>query len=238
MSGPVKRQSVRLERLRSLVAREGAIRLDAAANAISVSSMTLRRDLAGSQVGLGLLGGYVVDRRAGGPSGYTLDVEQDSHQPGKAEAGRRAAALVEAGDAIFVDCGTTTPHLIAALATHLEITIVCYALNIANLASRMEKAQLFLLGGLFHPASATFYVEDALRSLERLGITKAFLSAGGLHETLGASCSNFNEVPVKQAVLKRALRSFLVIDNSKLGQIKPAPFASKEAFERIITEHD
>ena len=238
MKGPQRRRSARLEQLRGLVARDGAVRLDDAAQSLGVSAMTLRRDLAAGDNGLDLLGGHVVDRRKGGSSGYTLDIERDSHLPGKAEAGRRAAALVEPGDAIFVDCGTTMPHLMAALPRHLDITVVCYALNVANVASRMEKAQLFLLGGLFHPASATFYTEDAWRGLRRLGITKAFLSAGGLHETQGASCSNFNEVPVKQAVLDRSLRSFLVIDSSKLGLVKPAPFAPKEAFERVITERD
>lgn len=230
------RRGARLERLRALIAGGGTLRLDEAAQALGVSSMTLRRDLADGSAGLDLLGGHVLDRRPGAVPAYTLDIEQDSHRPAKIEAGRRAAALVEAGDTIFVDCGTTLPHLMAALPVDLEVTIVCYALNVANATSRMVRAQLFLLGGLFHPASATFFAEDALRSLKRLGINKAFLSAGGVHEMHGASCSHFSEVPVKQAILQRALRCFLVIDSSKLGQVKPARFAGIDAFEQIVTE--
>ena len=227
-----------MERLHALAARHGSFRLDEAARALGVSAMTLRRDLADGGNGLSLLGGHIVDRRQVTPGSYTLDVEQDSHLAEKIEAGRRAAVLVEPGDTIFVDCGTTMPHLIAALPLDLDVMIVCYALNVATAASRMAAARLFVLGGLFHPASATFFAEDALRGLKHLGINKAFLSAGGLHEVHGASCSNFNEVPVKQAVLEHSLHSFLVMDSSKLEQLKPARFAPFGAFERVITERD
>lgn len=232
----VDRRAGRLDRLRRLAGRDGSLRLVDAARALGVSTMTLRRDLADGAAGLDLLGGHVVDRRPGSAAGYRLDVEQGSHLAAKIEAGRRAAGLVEPGDTIFVDCGTTMPHLMAALPIDLDVTIVCYALNVANAASRMQRAQLFLLGGLFHPASATFFAEEVLRSLERLGINKAFLSAGGLHPTHGVTCSNFNEVPVKQAILERAVHSFLVIDGSKQDRVMPAWFASADAFERIVTE--
>ena len=234
-TGSHDRRAIRLDRLRALTAQDGALRLGDAARVLAVSTMTLRRDLAEGGSGFDLLGGYIVPR---GSSGYALDVEQGSHVAAKAEAGRRAAALVRPGDTIFVDCGTTMPHLMAALPAELAVTVVCYALNVAAAANRMAHARLFLLGGLFHPESATFFSEDALRSLHQLGINKAFVSAGGVHETHGASCSHFHEVPVKRAVLARAVQSFLVADSSKLGQVKPAQFAPLAAFDAVVTEVD
>ncbi len=235
VTGSRDRRAMRLDRLRTLAAQDGALRLGDAARALAVSTMTLRRDLAEGETGFDLLGGYIVPR---GSSGYALDVEQGSHVQAKAEAGRRAAALVRPGDTIFVDCGTTMPHLMAALPAELAVTIVCYALNVAAAASRMSRARLFVLGGLFHAESATFFSEDALRSLHQLGINKAFVSAGGVHAAQGASCSHFHEVPVKRTVLERAVQSFLVADSSKLGQVKPAHFAPLAAFDAVITELD
>lgn len=233
---PAGRRDARMTRLRALLARDGTMRLETAARALDVSSMTLRRDLADGDSGVELLGGTLVARGRVEAPGYTLDAEQGSHRLAKQEVGRRAAAHVRAGDTIFVDCGTTMPHLIAALPAELEITIVCYALNIASAASRMSRAQLFLLGGLYHPASATFFSEEAMRGLLQLGINTAFMSAGGAHETHGATCSNFNEVPVKRAVLQHAMRALLVVDSSKLGEVKPARFAPLASFAEIITE--
>jgi DeoR family transcriptional regulator, deoxyribose operon repressor len=231
-----ERRNGRLSRLRELVDGSGSLRLAEAARALGVSPMTVRRDLAVLGGEFAILGGHVVAAGGAPASRYALDREQASHVPGKREAARHAARLVEDGDTLFVDCGTTMPYFMESLPDAFALTVVCYALNVATLATRRPNTQLVLLGGLFHPASATFYSEEALRSLRSLGINKAFLSAGGVHPARGVSCSNFNEVPVKRAVLDRAMRCFLVADASKLGQLRPAPFASLDAFERIITD--
>ena len=231
------RRHGRLVRLRELLDEGGVLRLTEAARVLGVSSMTVRRDLAALSGELAVLGGHVVAAgNTPSASRYVLDREQASHVAAKREAARHAARLVENGDTLFVDCGTTMPYFMESLPEGFALTIVCYALNIAVLATRRPNTQMLLLGGLFHPASATFYSEEALRSLQGLGINKAFLSAGGVHPTRGVSCSNFNEVPVKRAVLARAMRSFLVVDASKLGRLKSAHFASLQAFERIITD--
>jgi DeoR family deoxyribose operon repressor len=230
------RRSARLARLQEMLRQGGPARLDAAAAALGVSSMTLRRDLARPGQPFTLLGGHVVP--LGGPSGrslYALEREQDSHLSAKRQAARQAALLVEDGDTIFVDCGTTMPHFVDALPPGLFLTVLCYALNIATLLSRRAQTQLVLLGGLYHPASATFASDEALASLRRLRINKAFVSAGGVHATRGVTCTNFNEVPVKQVALASAAQSFLVVDASKLGKLKPAYFAPVSAFERIVT---
>ncbi len=230
------RRAARLEQLRLLAGRDGPVRLEEAARLLDVSAMTLRRDLAAGGNGLSLFGGTIVAGEQTRRSGYTLAGQRRSHHDAKQDAGRHAAALVRSGDTIFVDCGTTLPHLVAALPPDLDVTIVCYALNIATAAARLPRARLFLLGGLFHPASATFLSEAALRELSGLGITRAFLSAGGLDPSQGVTCSNFNEVPVKRAVLELATETMLVIDESKRGAVTTARFAPVDAFAAIITE--
>ncbi|MBL6078156.1 DeoR/GlpR transcriptional regulator [Belnapia sp. T18] len=227
------RRSARLAWLQAMVSSEGPVRLEAAATALGVSSMTLRRDLARPGLGISLLGGHVVPLGAG--QGYALEREETSHLAAKRQAARHAAALVEAGDTLFIDCGTTMPHLAEALRSGIFLTVLCYALNIATLLSRRPQTQLILLGGLFHPASATFASDEALASLRRIRINKAFLSAGGVHPEGGVTCTNFNEVPVKQAAMAAAAQSILVVDASKLGRLKPAHFAAITAFDRIVT---
>ena len=93
-----------------------------------------------------------------------------------------------------------------------------------------------MLGGIYHPASATFSSGDWLEPLGRFGINKAFISAGGVDVERGASCSHFHEVPIKQKAIASSQESHLVVDASKFGTIKPAYFARLSDFRSIITE--
>ncbi len=231
-----RRRAARLSRLREAVDDGSILPLKDAARLLDVSEMTIRRDLAAGTSQLACLGGHVFRAEAPGSAPrYALDSENVSHIQAKDEAARLAAARIEPGDTLFIDCGTTTPHLVGALPPG-KLTVITYALNIADLLSRRPQTQLILLGGLYHEESASFYADEALEQLRRLGITKAFISAGGVEFTHGVSCSHFHEVPLKQAAMSHARESYLVVDSSKFGQIRPAAFARLDAFEQVFTD--
>jgi DeoR family deoxyribose operon repressor len=231
---PSETRVQRLQRLRRAVESSGALHLKDAAELLKVSEMTVRRDLAGPEAALALLGGYVVN--AASPTGikYTFEQEIDQHTQDKRLACRAAAASIREGDTIFIDCGTTMQSLADCLPEDLPLSVICYSMNVASIVTRRPGTQVMLMGGLYHPSSQSFASDDGLSYLRRLGINKAFISAGGVHWTRGASCSNFHEVAVKQAVIETAMESTLVIDASKLGSLKSAFFSDIAAFTRII----
>lgn len=231
---PSETRVQRLLRLRRAVETGGALHLKDAAELLNVSEMTVRRDLAGSETALALLGGYVVN--ATSPTGvkYAFEQEIDQHTQDKRLACRAAAALVNAGDTIFIDCGTTMQSLADCLPEDLPLSVICYSMNVAAIVTRRPETQVMLMGGLYHPSSQSFSSEEGLAYLRRLGINKAFISAGGVHPARGASCSNFHEIAIKQTVIEMAMESILVADASKLGSLKPAFFANLDAFSRII----
>jgi DeoR family deoxyribose operon repressor len=211
----------------------GVLHLREAAQLLNVSEMTVRRDIAAVPDRFNYFGGYIVPRTADGS--YRIDREEGTHAAAKAAVGSRAAAMIEDDDTIFIDCGTTMPHLAQRIPPDIKLTVVCYALNIANPLASNPNVRLILLGGLYNPSSASFNVDDGLATLSRLGINKAFISAGGVHPTRGVSCSNFHEVPVKQAVIRIAVETCLVVDGSKLGKVKPAQFAELDDFDTMVT---
>ena len=229
------KKAERIERLEERLKETGVLHLSDAAGHLGVSEMTVRRDLASAPHLFSYLGGYILPV-GGERTTYRFDAEADTHAEAKELACRNAARLVEPDDTIFIDCGTTTPRMTEYLPTSGNLTVITYAMNVAERIMKRPNTNLVLLGGLFHASSQSFSGDEALRTVERLGIGKAFLSAGGLHAQHGATCSNFHEVPIKQAVLARAGVSYLVIDTSKLEKIKPAFFASAGQFNEVITE--
>ena len=227
------RRAGRLAQLTGALERGGVIHLRDAAQLLGVSEMTIRRDIAAVPDAVSYLGGYIVARMSEGP--YVLAREQTAHAAAKAAVCNRAAEMIEDDDTIFIDCGTTLPYLAKSLPAKLKLTVICYALNVASPLAANSNVRLIVLGGLYNASSASFAVDDGLATLGRIGINKAFISAGGVHATRGVSCSNFHEVPVKQTVIRMAVEKHLVADGSKLGRVKPAHFASLDDFDTLIT---
>ena len=219
----------------ALVSGTGPVLLNRVAEQLGVTEMTIRRDLAAAGSPLTCLGGYVLETTLpGAGEKYVLAEELDHHAARKRLACQRAASLVEDGDSLFIDCGTTMAHFASALPTAMALSVVCYSMNIADIVSRRPNTQLILLGGLYQPSSATFYSEESIQYLGRLGVNKAFISAGGADPARGASCSNFHEVAIKQAAIRSAAQRFLVVDESKLGRMRAAFFSPLDVFSKII----
>lgn len=231
-TNPSDMRALRLQKLQRAVEKGGALHLKDAAELLNVSEMTVRRDLAASNGALSCLGGYIAQQLTG--KRYTLERELDQHARDKRLASQSAIASIREGDTIFIDCGTTMQVLADCLPENLPLSVICYSMNIASIVARRPATQVMLIGGLYHPSSQSFSSEEGVAYLRKLGINKAFVSAGGIHPVRGASCSNFHEVAIKTAAIATAMESILVVDSSKLGSLKPAFFAGLDAFTRVV----
>ncbi len=215
----------------------GSLHLKEAASMLGVSEMTVRRDIASSAGRFTYLGGHIVSAAETlGGMGYFFDKEVATNTDAKRAACRAALTLVEDGDTIFIDCGTTLPHLVSAIPSSQSLTVVCYAMNIAEIVCKKPNLKVVVLGGMYYPSSASFGSHEAVEMLRKIGINKAFLSAGGIHEKNGVSCSNFHEVEIKQAAMARAVQKIVVVDSTKFGKVKPAYFASLDEIDAIVTD--
>ena len=247
-NGTILRRPHRLQELARVLGERGSLHLRDAARMLGVSEMTVRRDVAARSELFTYLGGHLL--AANGMMGaaryaqsatarYALSDEEKSHTAAKIAVCTRAAELIKDGDTIFIDCGSTTPHLAARIARGVQgvrATVICYSLNVAEILCRNTAVRVILLGGLWHPSSASFSSDENLDLIGKLGINKAFISAAGVDVTRGVSCVQFHEVAVKQAAMARSVEKYLVVDSSKFGQVKPAFFARIEEFDGIVTD--
>ncbi|CAB3757335.1 DeoR/GlpR family DNA-binding transcription regulator [Paraburkholderia humisilvae] len=231
---------VKTERLRVLadaLARQSVMRLRDAASLLGVSEMTVRRDIAASPAKFTYLGGYIVSANdVPNSAGYSLEQEKDHFAQAKAEASSIAAGLIANNETIFIDCGTTLTTLARLIPTEMHVTVVCYSLNVAEILRRKPNVRMILLGGVYVPSSDSFAGEESIEMLRRMGINKAFISAGGVDVAHGVTCWNFHEVALKQAAMASSVESHLVVDSSKFGVVKAVRFSQVDDFDSIITE--
>ncbi|APG88579.1 deoxyribose operon repressor (plasmid) [Sinorhizobium americanum CCGM7] len=231
------RKTTRIVALTNALAARRVLHLKDAAALLGVSEMTVRRDVADNPELFGYLGGHIVpvtDLEADAP--YDLAREADSHAAAKRQACIHASRHIRPDETIFIDCGTTLEYLVDLISGNYPITAVCYSLNVADRLTRRPNVRIVMLGGVYHPSSASFLSHSGLETLDHLGINVAFLSAAGVDPDRGATCVHFHEVPVKQKVISLAREKYLVVDKSKIGRLKPAFFAPLTAFGAVITE--
>ncbi|WP_372921933.1 DeoR family transcriptional regulator [Roseovarius sp.] len=233
---PTKKES-RLNQLQDAVARSGSLHIRDAAELLEVSEMTIRRDIRDVKDKFQFLGGHIVfsdDTLRRSP--YNLAQAGELNETAKHAACAACIPLLQSEQTLFVDCGTTLPHLVHLAPDDMKLTIICYALNIADIVVRKSNVKLVVLGGVYNPATASFYPVKEDATLDSFAINYAFLSAAGVDDRLGVTCVTFKEASLKRAAMARAQKRILVVDNSKFGQVKPATFAKLEDFDLIATE--
>lgn len=227
----------RISQLTQLVQEGGVIRLRDAASQLGVSEMTIRRDIGADNDRLNCLGGYIIPLQEGvASSDYVLDQENDSHAAAKMRACSAAAKLIEPYDTVFLDCGTTMPHLARQIPENANVTVICYSLNVAEALAKRKDVRLIMLGGLYHAEAASFSSDESIEMLRRININKAFLSAGGVDAQHGVTCSHFHEVPIKQMAMQRSVQKHLVVDASKFGKVRAARYATIGDFQSVVAD--
>ena len=92
------------------------------------------------------------------------------------------------------------------------------------------------MGGYYQQDTEMFTSDEGLRFIRNARPNKAFISAAGVHETLGISCANPYEVAVKRAVIQSARHRILVVDSSKFGEIRSSYICDLEEIDEIITD--
>lgn len=232
------RKKIRLSKLRQAVIEQNSLHVKDAAELLNVTEMTVRRDLSENPDLFNYYGGHIVLANDGSNmTSYDLDRATEVFSKEKKAACKHCLQYIKAKDTIFVDCGTTLSYLVNMLQPDLEVTLVCFALNIADQAIRKPKIKLVLLGGVYQPATASFSPINPETSFEGLAFNVAFLTATGVDQKIGATCTTFREAIQKRAAISRAQKSILVADTSKTGVVRPACFGKVEDFDLVITEH-
>jgi DeoR family transcriptional regulator, fructose operon transcriptional repressor len=215
----------RQSRLRELIARKGVSDLDSLATELGVSSSTVRRDVDG-MVEEGIVqrthGGviWLGEKAAAGANGvarpYAFDQRMSYQVESKRQIARAAKSLVQPGETVLIDGGTTTYYLAEEL-LGLSLQIVTNSLPIANLFLNDEHVELVLTGGLMYPRYGVLLGPTAESVIESFHTKTMFLSVAGVH---GGQMYNQNLllVQAEQKMMRQAQQVVLLVDSTKFGQ--------------------
>ena len=145
-----------------------------------------------------------------------------------------AARLIEDGDFILLDAGSTTLELARALRQR-ELHVLTNSLPAADILAESDSVQLTLIGGTFRRATLSMVGPVAMASLRLLHVSKAFLGAAGFDEKTGFGSSNLIEAQTKSAMIAAADKVYVLADSTKFEQASFTPFATLAEVDAVIT---
>ena len=132
---------------------------------------------------------------------------------------RAAAALVQAGDRLFIDAGSTCRFLAEALPDSADLTVMTHSLDIVTVLAHRPGFRLIMLGGEFDPRLNAFISPMTETALGSFSADKAFLGAQGVDINRGVSSNGMSEERIKALMAHNAKQAFVLADSSKLGKV-------------------
>lgn len=226
----------RREELASLLMQDGHIDASAQAAAYLVSHETIRKDLLYlEKIGLAKksYGGAVIASKLPERSFSEKYTENPAE---KQRIAAKALALLQPGDSIFLDSGSSVYALAVLLAAHpMEITIFTNSLKSAYVLEGTGMP-LHILGGEIRSSSAAVTGMWAVQQLSSLHIQKAFLGSSGWAESSGPCIESFEEAQIKQAMLAAAGQKILLCDSTKAQKHALIQFADWQDIDLVITD--
>ncbi len=227
----------RRQKVLDLVGRRGFIALADLAQAMEASESTIRRDLEY------LHRQGVIKRTHGGAiflgDGLTLPALEErtgSQVEEKKAIARATVNLVENGDAILLDGGTTTLE-VARLLVGRPVQIVTNSLPIANLFASSRETDLVMLGGYVYPKTGVALGPLTVRMMEDIHVHKAVLSVGGI-TAKGLFNSNLLLVETERQMMRCADEIIVVADHTKIGRQALAFLCDLGAIDTLVVDGD
>jgi DeoR family fructose operon transcriptional repressor len=208
-------------------------------DAFRVSSATIRndlRDLESASLLIRTHGGAMVKTK----TGLEQDMNQRKvqHLAQKRSIAEAALHLVEDGDTIILDTGTTTLEIARLLGQRQDITVVTNDLAIALVLEDIETVKAVFMGGIvrkkFHCTVVGGLSNHDIFS--GLTVDKAFMALNSFSIEKGASTPDINHAETKKVMMSIAAKVILVFDSSKMGRNSFALFAPPDRIDAIITD--
>ncbi|PXV93322.1 DeoR family transcriptional regulator [Lachnotalea glycerini] len=211
---------------------------------LEVSEMTIRRDLNElmmQKIVLNQYGAFFFNTELTNATDkldekYALNFAVTSNSEEKKRIGYFAASLVQENDILIIDTGSTTEYLARALSPDIKATILCYNRNILNYLVDKVNISILFAGGYYHANTEMFESVQGISLINQTRANKIFISAAGVHESLGITCANNYEIATKQAIFQSGVQKILLVDSSKFSVIKSSYFADIEDFDCIVTD--
>ena len=223
----------RRDSILELIESKGFVSLQELSEQVGASESTVRRDLE-------YLDRIGQIRRTRGGAAYvgesltTFDERKQHATEEKQRIGRRTAELIESGETVLLDGGSTTLEVAKRLIGK-SLQVVTNSLPIVNQLVGAASIELVFLGGYLYPKTGVALGTLTVAALKQIHARRLVMSTGGITPA-GLFNSNSLLVEAERQMIESVDEVIVVADSSKLGHLELAHLAPLSAVDRLVTD--
>lgn len=227
----------RRSKIVNMISADRMVKVSELTKLFNVSIETIRRDLEYLEEK-----GYLTRVYGGAVANSMFNLEPEyatrevKNLIEKSAIGQAAAALINDGDTVYVDVGTTTLEFAKALKGTKNVTIITNAMKIAMTLADDSNIHVILLGGDTRSgefSTSGFLAESNIRNFN---FNVAVIGIGGITLDNGISDYHINEANLRRHIIERAQKVIGLSDYSKIGITTMNRICSVEAMTTLVTD--
>lgn len=227
----------RKEKILELIREDGAAKVVNLAKIFKVTEVTIRQDLEKLEKE-----GLII-RDHGGAHLKNIRDQVDTfsliHQENldkKELIASKCLELIESGDTIILDSGSTTTEVAKKLKGMKNLTVITNALNIALMLGAEQGIEVVVTGGEFKPPTLSLTGQKAADFFKGLHVQKLFLATAGISLKAGLTYPSISDLVVKKAMIEAAETTYLLADSTKIGKSSFASLGALSLIDYIVTD--
>ncbi|MBQ8291366.1 MAG: DeoR/GlpR transcriptional regulator [Clostridia bacterium] len=206
---------VRRNKILDILYKEQKVYIADLSQRLNASLVTIRNDLdvlANEGKLIRMAGGAVL------PGGNDTLPSSIQYYEQKREIARSAAQLIQDGDTLFINSGTTTLLFAEELKNKNNLSVVTNSLSVATTLGAIPSFRVILLGGAINSRSNFTYGADTQEHLNRFGADWAILSVDGVSADGEISTCHAEEAIIDRIMIARSKKVLIVADQTKIGR--------------------
>lgn len=217
------------------VCRNGHVLIKELAIEMGISEATVRRDLKtmadAHELEL-VYGGATLSRK----SDYSFRSKNMRNVEAKRMVGQLAADLIQDGDQVFMDSGSTTFQLAGLLKGKRGLSVIGNSIRLAEELSAIPDVNVIMLGGQYRADRMDTVGPLAMETMEQLRGYRAFIGADGVSMDFGPSASDIESSHLYRLAVRHARETVLLLDHTKFEAASLYKIVEWEAIASVVTD--
>jgi len=228
---PIQRQGL----IKDFLVEKGFVSIAELGLRFAVSEMTIRRDLDE------LEGQGLIQRTYGGavssePVFFEMSFQAKATQWAgeKFRIGQAAAGMIQEGQTVILDSGTTTDQVARNL-KNMRLTVITSAMNVVSELNKHSKIEVLVAGGLLRKGLLYLSGPQTSDFMRTIRADVVYLAVEGVDMRAGLTVPDMYNADNKRSMVQAAQRVVVLADHSKLGRISTSSIIPIEQASLLIT---